>query len=354
MEAWLALEDGTVFRGKSFGSTGIVTGEVVFNTSMTGYQEILTDPSYCGQILVLTYPLVGNYGINEDDFESDRPWLQGLIIKELCEYPSNWRCRMNLDEFCSRHGIIGLAGIDTRTLTRRLRSCGTMRGVIATGEQDADSLIEKARQAPPISGRNLVKFVSTKEVKVFGNGPFKVVVLDLGVKRNIIRFLVQNNCTVYVVPAWTPAEEILSHRPHGVVLSNGPGDPRDAVEVVETTRQLIGKVPLLGVCLGHQILGLAFGGETYKLKYGHRGANHPVKDLKTGRVYITSQNHGYAVDEESIPAGELVVTHRNLNDGTVEGIRHRTEPIFSYQFHPEGSPGILDTTHLFERFVSCF
>lgn len=354
MEAYLALEDGTLFQGEAFGSTGMQAGEVVFNTSMTGYQEMLTDPSYCGQILVLTYPLVGNYGINQDDFESGRPWVQGFVIKELCDYPSNWRCRMKLDEFCRQHGIIGLAGIDTRALTRRLRRYGTMKGVIATGGQDTASLIEKARQAPSLSGRNLVKNVSTKEVKLFGDGSFKVVVLDLGVKRNIIHFLVQRNCTVIVVPAWTTAEEILSYRPHGVVLTNGPGDPRDAVDVVDTTRRLIGRVPLMGVCLGHQILGLAFGGETYKLKFGHRGSNHPVKDLETGRVYITSQNHGYAVDEESLLTGEVVVTHRNLNDGTVEGIRHRTEPIFSYQFHPEGSPGILDTTHLFENFVSCF
>ncbi|NPV29766.1 MAG: glutamine-hydrolyzing carbamoyl-phosphate synthase small subunit [Firmicutes bacterium] len=352
MIAYLALEDGTVFQGKAFGSEGKEFGEVVFNTGMTGYQKILTDPSYCGQIVVLTYPLVGNYGINRDDFESERPWVRGFVIKELCTYPSNWRCWIKLEEFCRRYGIIGLVGIDTRALTRRLRNYGTMRGIIATGEQDPARLVKEAGEAPPLSGQDLVRTVSTPRARVWGEGPIKVVVVDFGVKYNILRSLVQRNCTVYLVPAWTPAEEILSYRPRGVVLSNGPGDPKDVWYAVEATRKLIGKVPLMGICLGHQILGLAFGGDTYRLKFGHRGSNHPVKDLETGRVYITSQNHGFAVDERSLPHGEVVVSHRNLNDGTVEGLKHRKLPVFSVQFHPEGAPGPLDSTYLFDRFMS--
>lgn len=352
MDAYLALEDGTVFKGVAFGSEGKQFGEVVFNTGMTGYQKILTDPSYCGQIVVLTYPLIGNYGTNRDDYESEKPWVRGLVIKELCDYPSNWRYWLKLEEFCQRHGIVGLAGIDTRALTKRLRNYGTMRGVIATGENDATELVRESQNSPYLSGTDLVKVVSSKEVRVWGNGSIKIVVVDYGVKFNILRSLVQRNCTVYLVSARTTAEEILSYNPSGVVLSNGPGDPKDVWYAVEYTRKLIGKVPLMGICLGHQILGLAFGGDTYKLKFGHRGSNHPVKDMETGKVYITSQNHGYAVDEKSIDQRELLISHRNLNDGTVEGLKHRSLPIFSVQFHPEGFPGPMDTTYLFDKFLS--
>jgi carbamoyl-phosphate synthase small subunit len=350
MIAYLALEDGTVMQGTAFGSEGSQFGEVVFNTSMTGYQKILTDPSYCGQIVMLTYPLVGNYGVNRDDNESSRPWVRGFVIKELCDYPSNWRYLIKLEEFLNRHGIIGLAGIDTRALTRRLRNYGTMRGHIATGEQDTALLVKEAQSSPLISGQDLVTACTNREVQSFGDGPLRVVVMDFGVKQNIIRCLLQRGCTVYLAPPATTAEEVMSYRPHGVVLSNGPGDPKDVWYAVETTRSLIGRCPVMGICLGHQILGLAFGGDTYKLKFGHRGANHPVKDLTTGRVAITSQNHGFAVDEGSLPS-EVAVSHRNLNDGTVEGLQHKKLPVFSVQYHPEGSPGPMDSCYLFDSFL---
>lgn len=350
VQAYLALEDGSVFQGESFGSTGMQNGEVVFNTSMVGYQELLTDPSYCGQILVLTYPLMGNYGINCDDFQSDKPWVQGFVVKESCDYPSNWRSRMKLEDFCKQYGIIGLSGIDTRALTRRLRDCGTMRGVIAAGEHDSVSLVQQARETA--SGQDLVRAVSTSKVRVFGDGAQKLVMIDLGATCDLISFFVQRDCTVYLVPAWFTAEQILDFRPHGVVLSNGPGDPKDAIYAVDTAHRLISKTPLLGVGLGHQILGLALGGDTYKLKFGHRGSNQPVQDLETGRVYITSQNHGYAVVEESLPLKEVVVCHRNLNDRTVEGIRHRNLPVFSCQFYPLGSPGVSETASFFDHFIA--
>jgi carbamoyl-phosphate synthase small subunit len=381
MIAYLALEDGTVLQGTAFGSEGRQFGEVVFNTSMTGYQKILTDPSYCGQIVVLTYPLVGNYGVNRDDYESARPWVQGFVIKELCDYPSNWRYWIKLEEFLNKYGIIGITGIDTRALTRRLRDHGVMRGVIATGEQNTSLLVQQARSSPSISGQDLITACATREVRVWSGAgspaaeeaarsgepgewrlpeqadrtpdeaALRVVVVDFGVKRNIVRSLLQRGCTVYLVPPATTAEEIASYRPHGVVLVNGPGDPKDVGYAVETTRSLIGKYPLMGICLGHQILGLALGGDTFKLKFGHRGANHPVKDLATGRVSITSQNHGFAVDDKSLPSSEVVVSHRNLNDGTVEGLGHRTLPVFSVQYHPEASPGPMDSLCLFDRFM---
>ncbi|HHW41507.1 MAG TPA: glutamine-hydrolyzing carbamoyl-phosphate synthase small subunit [Syntrophomonadaceae bacterium] len=351
MRAYLALEDGTVFQGEAFGSDVAQTGEVVFNTGMTGYQKILTDPSYCGQIVVLTYPLIGNYGTNNDDFESKKPWVRGFVVKELCDYPSNWRHVMKLDEFCRKYGIPGLTGIDTRALTRRLRNYGTMRGIIAAGEQDPDKLVKAAQSAPSISGQDLVRVVSTRQVEVWGEGPTRIVVVDLGAKYNILRSLIRRNCTVYLVPAWTTGEEILSYQPDGVVLSNGPGDPKSVMYAVETVRRLLGKVPIMGICLGHQILALAMGGDTYKLKFGHRGSNHPVKDCETGRVYITSQNHSFAVEERSLPESEVVVSHRNLNDGTVEGLRHLKLPVFSVQFHPEGAPGPMDSGNLFDRFM---
>ena len=351
MIAYLALEDGTVLPGTAFGSEGRQFGEVVFNTGMTGYQEILTDPSYCGQIVVLTYPLVGNYGVNQEDYESARPWVRGFVIKELCEYPSNWRYWNQLERFLNRNEIIGLAGIDTRALTRRLRNHGTMRGMIATGEHDPALLVKDAQSSPAISGQDLVTACAIKEAQTWGDGSLRVVVVDFGAKQNIIRCLVQRGCTVFLAPPAATAEEIMSYRPHGVVLSNGPGDPKDVWYAVETTRSLIGRCPVMGICLGHQILGLAFGGDTYKLKFGHRGSNHPVKDLATGRVAITSQNHGFAVDDTSLPGDEVLISHRNLNDGTVEGLRHKTLPVFSVQYHPEGLPGPMDSNYLFDRFL---
>ncbi|MGB9790983.1 MAG: glutamine-hydrolyzing carbamoyl-phosphate synthase small subunit [Thermacetogeniaceae bacterium] len=351
MRGYLALEDGTVFQGEAFGCEKVQTGEVVFNTGMTGYQRVLTDPSYCGQIVVMTYPLIGNYGTNEDEFESRKPWVKGLVVKEICDYPSNWRNVMRLEEFCKKYEIPGIAGIDTRALTRRLREHGTMRGVIAAGDHDPNELVEIAKSAPTISEQDLVRVVSTSQVEVIGEGQKKVVVVDLGVKHSILNALVRRGCTVCRVPAWTSGEEILSYRPDGVLLSNGPGDPKCAMYAVETSRYLLGRVPIMGICLGHQVIALALGGDTYKLKFGHRGSNHPVKDLKTGKVYITSQNHGFAVDEKSLPQDEVEITHRNLNDGTVEGLRHRRLPVFSVQFHPEGAPGPLDSNNLFNVFV---
>lgn len=352
MVAYLALEDGTVLRGTAFGGRGKQFGEVVFNTGMTGYQKILTDPSSCGQIVVFTYPLVGNYGISRGDFESEKPWVRGLVIKELCTYPSNWRCWVKLEEFCQKYEIIGLAGVDTRALTRRLRSYGVMRGIIANGERASALIGQAAQEVSSRLGENLVQTVSTQKVRVLGNSLIKVVVVDFGVKYNILRSLVRRNCTVYLVPAWTSAEEILSYQPQGVVLSNGPGDPKDVWYAVKATRDLFGKVPLAGIGLGHQIVGLAFGGDTYKLKFGHRGSNYPVKDLETGQVCVTSQNHGFAVNDQGLPVDEVVVSHRNLNDGTVEGLKHRKLPVFSVQFHPEEIPESVDSTSFFDRFIA--
>lgn len=351
MRGYLALEDGTVFQGGVFGCDRVQTGEVVFNTGMTGYQRVLTDPSYCGQIVVMTYPLIGNYGTNDDEFESDRPWVRGLVVKEVCDYPSNWRNVMKLEDFCRKYEIPGISGIDTRALTRRLRNYGTMRGVIAAGDHDPEELVKAARSAPSISEQDLVRVVSTPQVEVIGKGQKKVVIVDLGVKHSILHSLVRRGCTVYRVPARTSGEEILSYKPDGVLLSNGPGDPKCAMYAVETARFLLGKVPMMGICLGHQLMALALGGDTYKLKFGHRGSNHPVKDVETGKVYITSQNHGFAVDEKSLPQEEVEISHRNLNDGTVEGFRHRRLAAFSVQFHPEGAPGPLDSGNLFNIFV---
>lgn len=374
MKAMLALEDGTVFEGEHFGSPGEKVGEVVFNTSMTGYQEILTDPSYKGQIVVMTYPLIGNYGCNDQDLESDGPKVEGFVVREYTPRPSNWRAQESLNSFLERHGVVGIQGVDTRALTRKLRIYGTMRGVISTEDLDPESLVEKARAAPPMEGRDLVRFVTCKEPYVwdrggtinpvpsrFGEEPtlfdlpaerFRVVAMDFGVKHNILRLLHDHGCRIIVVPATTSAREVLSYEPDGIFLSNGPGDPAALPHIVETVRELIesGK-PIFGICLGHQLLGLAFGGRTYKLKFGHRGANQPVKDLQTGRVEITSQNHGFCVDMSSIKDPDVEITHINLNDGTLEGMRHKKLPIFSVQYHPEASPGPHDSRYLFKRFV---
>ena len=351
MKAILALEDGTYFFGNAFGSRGERWGEVVFNTGMTGYQEILTDPSYCGQIVVMTYPLIGNYGINREDFESKKSYVRGFVVKEECDHPSNWRASYKISDFLSREGVPGISGIDTRALTRHLRSFGTMRGVISTEEADPAVLVEKARSCPQLSGQQMVPEVCTQEMhRVQGKGQ-RVVLMDFGSKLNIIRHLQMRGCDIYVVPPETGPEEILALKPDGVMLSNGPGDPLDVPYAAVTVRELAGKVPIFGICLGHQIMSLAMGAKTYKMKFGHRGANHPVKDLITGRVYITSHNHGFSVDEESMAGLGLEVTHRNLNDSTVEGMRHVSLPLFSVQYHPEASPGPTESEYLFDQFL---
>lgn len=351
MRAVLALEDGTVYQGDAFGAAGESWGEVVFNTGMTGYQEVLTDPSYCGQIVVMTYPLIGNYGINNEDSESGRAFVRGFVVREACSTPSNWRSQGGIEDYLSDQGIIGLSGVDTRAITKRLRQYGTMRGVLSTVDLDPDSLVRKAQSSPHLTGQDLVNEVATREpIVVPGNG-CRVVLYDFGAKNNIIRCLNRRGCEVVVVPPQTKPEEVFKYQPEGVMLSNGPGDPMDVRYAADAVRELMGKLPVFGICLGHQIMGLAFGGRTYKLKFGHRGVNHPVKDMATGRVYITSHNHGFAVDETSLPE-EVFVSHINLNDGTVEGMRHRYLPVFSVQYHPEASPGTNDAEYLFEEFMA--
>ena len=366
MKAMLALADGRVFVGKALGATGEVAGEVVFNTSMTGYQEILTDPSYRGEIVTMTYPLIGNYGINMEDVESVRPHLSGFIVKEASEFPSNWRSRMSLDAYLKENNIIGLQGIDTRALVRHIRDKGAQTGIISTIDLEADSLVAKARLAPSIVGRDLVQEVTCQAPYHWTEGPwdleqgyqfasepprYKVVAYDFGIKRNILRNLVASGCDVTVVPATTPASEVLAMNPDGVFLSNGPGDPEPIAYAQENIRQILGKKPLFGICLGHQLLSLALGGNTYKLKFGHRGGNQPVRREEGGQVEITSQNHGFAVEPGSI-TDQAVLSHINLNDNTVEGLTHRTLPAFSVQYHPEASPGPHDARYLFERFTA--
>lgn len=346
----LALEDGSFFAGELHGE-GPVSGEVVFNTAMTGYQEILTDPSYAGQMVTMTYPLIGNYGANPEDEESREVHARGLIVRELCAEPNYWRAAETLAEYLGRHEVVALSGVDTRALTRRLRQYGTRRGIIAPGDADPMELVEAARRVPDLGELDLVAEVTVKAPQTVGKGEQRVAVLDFGAKGNIVASLVQAGLAVTVFPAATPAAEILGAAPAGVVLSNGPGDPKAVPYTVATVRELVGRVPLFGICLGHQVLGLALGGDTYKLKFGHRGANHPVKELASGRVYITAQNHGYAVDPASLPR-EVAVSHTNLNDGTVEGLVHRELPAFSVQYHPEASPGPHDSEYLFARFLA--
>ena len=386
MKAILALEDGTVFEGEGFGATGEQCGEVVFNTSMTGYQEILTDPSYKGQILTMTYPLIGSYGCNNEDVESAQPRVQGFVVREYSSYWSNWRATRSLDDFLSSYGIIGIQGVDTRALTRRLRTSGVMKGVISTEDLDKESLIAKAKASPGLIGLDLVKYVTCDEayhwkgdeaatyaegeeiqdiepqlefdftrpqaVSHAGSSPFVVVAVDCGIRYNIFRKLQSHDCDVIVVPATASAEEILAFQPEGIFLSSGPGDPEGVPYLVNTVRDLIGKKPIFGICLGHQILGLAFGGRTYKLKYGHRGANQPVKNLTTEKVEITAQNHGFCVDMDSLKDQPVRLTHINLNDNTLEGMEHEEHPIFSVQYHPEASPGPHDANYLFDKFVN--
>ncbi len=365
MKAALALADGRIFYGQAFGASGEISGEVVFNTSMSGYQEILTDPSYCGEIVTMTYPLIGNYGINLEDVESSKPHLSGFIVKEVCDIPSNWRSEMSLDAYLKENNIIGLSGIDTRALVRHIRDKGAQTGILSTTDLDADSLVAKATAAPSIVGQDLVKEVTCAESydwnegvwdlangyeQVKGPAKFKVVAYDFGVKRNILRNLVSHGCAVTVVPATTPAEEVLAMQPNGVFLSNGPGDPEPIDYAQESIRKLLGKVPLFGICLGHQLLSIALGCSTYKLKFGHRGGNQPVRRGDGHNVEITSQNHGFAVDANSLQ-DNAVVTHINLNDNTVEGLHHKTLPAFSVQYHPEASPGPHDANYLFGEFI---
>jgi carbamoyl-phosphate synthase small subunit len=363
--AVLVLRDGRAFRGEALGAEGEASGEVIFNTAMSGYQEILTDPSYRGQIVTMTYPLIGNYGCNDEDVESRRPWANGFIVKEASPYPSSWRGRISLDEYLRRHGIVGLQGIDTRALTRHLRDHGSQDGIISTADLDAARLHERVQALPLIVGQDLVKDVTVAQPYGWSEGAwqlergytapppprFKVVAYDAGIKLNILRQLRAAACEVVVVPAGTPAAAVLEHEPDGVFLSNGPGDPEGVPYLIESVRGLIGKVPIFGICLGHQIIGLAAGGRTYKLPFGHHGANHPVRDLATGRIEITSQNHNFAVDPASVAADGWEPTHVNLNDDTCEGLRHRELPVFCVQYHPEASPGPHDANYLFGRFT---
>ena len=354
MDAILALEDGTIFKGESFGAAGERYGEVVFNTSMSGYQEILTDPSYKGQIVTMTYPLIGNYGITREDAESRQPFVEGFVVKEYSKIASNWRKVKSLGDYLKENNILGIEGIDTRSLTLHIRQAGAMRAVLSTTDLDEKSLIKKAQASPGLIGIDLVKEVTSRKKYIWSavkDKRYKVVVLDCGVKYNILRKLMENGCEATVVPADTSADEILGMKPDGVLLSNGPGDPAAVGYVVETTKRLIGSVPIFGICLGQQILGLALGGKTYKLKFGHHGANHPVKDLKSGRVSITTQNHGFCVVIDSLPKKDIEITHINLNDQTLEGMKHKKLPIFSVQFHPEASPGPHDAEYLFGEFI---
>jgi carbamoyl-phosphate synthase small subunit len=380
MRAILALEDGKSFTGESFGASGTSLGEVCFNTSMSGYQEVLTDPSYRGQIVAMTVPEIGNYGVNALDSESDCPHVRGFVIEELSPIASSWRAEQALDAYLKEWGILGIQGIDTRALTRHLRDKGAMKGCLSTETSSAEAAVELAKGGVGVVGQDFVREVTTAEaydwdpdsilsrewttvrgndVEVGTGGCFKrlqpvrhkIVAYDFGMKRNILRRLRQEGFAVRVVPAGTPAEDVLAMRPDGVFLSNGPGDPSALTYVHESIRKLVGRTPIFGICLGHQMLAYGFGGKTFKLKFGHRGGNQPVKDLLTGKVTITSQNHGFAVDPETLPA-EIEVTHINLNDQTVEGMRHTTAPVFSVQYHPEAAPGPNDASYFFAQFSS--
>ncbi len=366
-QAILALADGMVFAGKSFGAEGEAAGEIIFNTSMMGYQEILTDPSYQGQIVTMTYPLIGNVGVNDEDVESARPYAAGFVVKEGSRIASNWRSGKSLHHYLSENGVVGIEGIDTRALTRHIRDYGAQQGILSTVDLDRASLVLRAEKLPSMAGQDLVKKVTCQkpydwqeaEWDLAGGyrsppaARFHVAVFDFGIKRNILRILSGLGCRLTILPAATSAAEVRSLSPDGIFLSNGPGDPEPVTYAVETIRELLGEKPIFGICLGHQLLGTALGGRTYKLKFGHHGGNQPVMDLATRKVEITSQNHGFAVDVESLQAsgGEVELTHINLNDRTVEGLRHRTLPVFSVQYHPESSPGPHDSRNLFRRFL---
>ncbi len=369
MQAVLALEDGRIFRGKGYGAKGECYGEVVFNTSITGYQEIFTDPSYAGQIVVLTNPQIGNYGTTPEDNEANRPYIEGLIVREFSKVSSNWRSQEVAEEYLERYKIPVLADIDSRALVRHLRDNGVMRGVISTLESDPEKLVAKARSIPKMDGTDLARVVSTKNVYEWEQGvrshipdemvgvkdeapKHHVVAYDFGIKHNILRKLVGECCKVTVVPAETSAEDVLALKPDGVFLSNGPGDPEPCTYAVNNIRSMMGRVPIFGICLGHQLTGLALGGKTFKLKFGHHGGNHPVKNMTTGKVEITAHNHNFAVDPDSLNANEVDLTHVDLNDNTLEGLRHRSLPLFSVQYHPEAAPGPHDSHYLFKDFVA--
>ncbi|MEA1921633.1 MAG: glutamine-hydrolyzing carbamoyl-phosphate synthase small subunit [Pseudomonadota bacterium] len=362
-KAVLLLEDGTLFTGRAFGAAGEVAAEVVFNTSLSGYQEVLSDPSYFGQMVLMTYPQMGNYGVNDDDAESRKCFLSAFIVKEYCSFPSSWRSQSEMAELMARDGVIGLEGIDTRALTRHIREAGALPGIISTEDFDPESLMEKLKKWPGIEGVNLVDGVTVDQGYEWSQEPWdlahgyrdgerverRVVVYDFGVKYNILRLLKEVGCQVTVVPAGTPASAVLELKPDALFLSNGPGDPAALGGIVNEVQRLVGRLPICGICLGHQILGQALGGKTYKLKFGHHGSNHPVMDLTTREVEITAQNHGFCVDVDSL-GDDIEVTHINLNDQTVEGLRHRRYPLFSFQYHPESSPGPHDSAYLFKRF----
>jgi carbamoyl-phosphate synthase small subunit len=369
MKVIIALEDGRVFEGNSFAGSGERYGEIVFNTSMTGYQEILTDPSYKGQIVTMTYPLIGNYGVNEEDVESAKPQVEGFVTKEYSRVYSNWRAKKSLAEYLDQHNIIGIEGVDTRALTKHIRTKGSMKAAISSIDLDPQSLVAKAKASPGLIGRDLVKEVTCEKIQnskfKIQNLKFKVVAMDFGIKHNILRMLAEVGCNVTIVPAHTHLDQILAMKPDGIFLSNGPGDPTGVPYAVETVKNLIYRLPItdyrlpiadyrlpiFGICLGHQILGLALGGKTYKLKFGHRGGNQPVKDLASGKIDITSQNHGFCVDIDSLNKDEVEITHINPNDQTLEGMKHKKLPIFSVQYHPEASPGPHDAEYLFNKFT---
>jgi carbamoyl-phosphate synthase small subunit len=369
MKALIALEDGTLFEGHSFTGPGEAVGEIVFNTSMSGYQEVLTDPSYTGQIVTMTYPLIGNYGINSDDMESAAVHPMAFLVKEYNRIPSNFRSTMTLADFLKKYGVLGVEGFDTRALVRHIRTAGALKGIVSTEDLDRDSLVDRARAWTGLIGVDMVERVTCTEPFGWTAGgpvpgtnfstarsnvakPLKIVAFDFGIKYNQLRILTEKGCLVQAVPATTDARTVLAMKPDGVFLSNGPGDPAGVQGVVGTVRELLGKIPIFGICLGHQMMGLAYVGTTYKLKFGHRGGNQPVKDLTTGHVEITAQNHGFCVDPNSLNPEDIEITHINLNDGSNEGMRHRKFPAFSVQYHPEHAPGPHDALYLFDRFIS--